>query len=307
MIYVKPLVVQLSGIMAEDFSPVCGEEILHVSNLSVNRSGNEIINDINMSITCGEFVGIVGPNGGGKSTLILTILGLLKPRTGSVNVYGKTPMSNATLGRIGWVPQAATELPHNLRITVKEFIQLGLLSSSFLKQHLDFFISPTVFFKRRKKNQLKVENIIETVGLKQYANTMISNLSGGQRQRAAIGKALASEADFLLMDEPMVGVDLESRNSIMRLLDNLCHNQNKTIVMVSHDLASMKRTVHRMIYLEHEIRYDGTTEDFPDLSSLAELRGIEPTHPEADSTKSDVTKSDDVVIIVSPGAEGGES
>ena len=297
----------LSGIMAEDFLPVCGEEILHVSNLSVNRSGEEIINDINMSITCGEFVGIVGPNGGGKSTLILTILGLLKPRTGSVNVYGQTPMSKATLGRIGWVPQAATELPQNLRITVKEFIQLGLLSSNFLRQHLDFFISPSVFFKRRKKNQLKLENIIETVGLKQYANTMISNLSGGQRQRAAIGKALASEADLLLMDEPMVGVDVDSRNSIMRLLDDLCHDQNKTIVMISHDLASMKRTAHRMIYLEHKIRYDGTAEDFPDLSSLAELRGIEATHPEADSAKSDVTKSDDVVIIVSPGAEGGES
>ena len=295
----------LSGTMAEDFLPVCGEEILHVSNLSVNRSGNEVIQDINMSITCGEFVGIVGPNGGGKSTLILTILGLLKPRTGQIDVYGKAPMSKATVGRIGWVPQAATELPHNLRITVKEFIQLGLLSNNFLRQYLDFFISPPAFFKQRKKNQIKIDKIIETVGLKQYANTMISNLSGGQRQRAAIGKALASEADLLLMDEPMVGVD--SRNSIMRLLDDLCHEQNKTIVMISHDLASMKRTAHRMIYLEHKIRYDGTAEDFPDLSSLAELRGIEATHPEADSTKSDVTKSDDVVIIVSPGAEGGES
>ena len=293
--------------MSEDLLPVCGEEILHVSNLSVNRSGNEVIQDINMSITCGEFVGIVGPNGGGKSTLILAILGLLKPRTGHINVYGKAPMSKATIGRIGWVPQAATELPHNLRITVKEFIQLGLLSSNFLRQYLDFIISPPAFFKQRKKNQIKLEKIIETVGLKQYANTMISNLSGGQRQRAAIGKALASEADLLLMDEPMVGVDVESRNSIMRLLDDLCHEQNKTIVMISHDLASMKRTAHRMIYLEHKIRYDGTAEDFPDLSSLAELRGIEATHPEADSAKSDVVKSDDVVIIVSPGIEGGES
>ena len=77
----------LSESMGVNFTPVCGEEILSVSNLSVNRSGNEVIHDINLTITCGEFVGIVGPNGGGKSTLMLTILGILKPRTGSCLLY----------------------------------------------------------------------------------------------------------------------------------------------------------------------------------------------------------------------------
>ena len=137
----------------------------------------------------------------------------------------------------------------------------------------------------------------------EYANTRISNLSGGQKQRAAIGKALASDADLLLMDEPMVGVDGESRNSIMRLLDGLCHNQNKTIVMISHDLASIKRTVHRMVYLEQKIRYDGSTQTFPDLSDLAELRGIEPTHPELDIPNPNETKSEEIINIIIPNSE----
>ena len=86
----------------------------------------------------------------------------------------------------------------------------------------------------------------------------ISSLSGGQRQRALIAKALVSEADIILMDEPMVGVDRESRNSLLKLLDSLCHEENKTIIMISHDLSTIKMTVHRMIHLEETIRYDGS-------------------------------------------------
>ncbi len=283
----------LSESMGVNFTPVCGEEILSVSNLSVNRSGNEVIHDINLTITCGEFVGIVGPNGGGKSTLMLTILGILKPRTGRVKIYDLAPMSKQTLGKVGWVPQAATNLPQNLQITVREFIQLGTLN-------------PKSLFQLSNKEREKVQKIIETIGLDEYANTRISNLSGGQKQRAAIGKALASDADLLLMDEPMVGVDGESRNSIMRLLDGLCHNQSKTIVMISHDLASIKRTVHRMVYLEQKIRYDGPTQSFPDLSDLAELRGIEPTHPELDSANPNETKSEEIISIIVPNSESEE-
>jgi len=287
------LLVTLSESMGVKFTPVCGEEILSVSNLSVNRSGNEVIHDINLTITCGEFVGIVGPNGGGKSTLMLTILGILKPRTGGVKIYDLAPMSKQTLGKVGWVPQAATNLPQNLQITVKEFIQLGTLN-------------PKSLFRLSNKEREKVQKIIETIGLDEYANTRMANLSGGQKQRAAIGKALASDADLLLMDEPMVGVDGESRNSIMRLLDGLCHNQNKTIVMISHDLASIKRTVHRMVYLEQKIRYDGPTQSFPDLSDLAELRGIEPTHPELDLANQTEIKSEEIISIVVPNSESEE-
>lgn len=266
--------------MTTNLMLVCGEEILQVSGLSVNRSGVEVISDINLSVNCGEFVGIVGPNGAGKTTLILTILGILKPREGHVS------LAKAISGKVGWVPQAATSLPKNMKITVREFIQLGTLDSA--TWFLPF---------GTKYDKQNVSKIIETVGLTDYAETRIANLSGGQRQRAAIGKALASKADLLLMDEPMVGVDLESRNSIMRLLDNLCHTQNKTIVMISHDLASMKRTVHRMVYLEQQIKYDGSTNDFPELSVLADLRGIEETHPEGLLSEGDQTAPKDIITV----------
>ncbi len=266
---------------------VCGEEILNVSNLSVIRSGSKIIDDINLSIACGEFVGIVGPNGGGKSTLILTILGILKPKSGTVKIYNQLPLSRNIIGKVGWVPQTASKLPTNVHITVKEFITLGSLERRS-------------FFQVLRKNKKKVERIIEIVGLEKYANIKITSLSGGQRQRAAIGKALASDSDLILMDEPMVGVDRKSRNSIMKLLDSLCHEQNKTIVMISHDLATIKQTVHRMVYLEERIQFDGPTTEFPELTSLAQLRGIEPTHEE-DYFLPDKKPEDNSFITIIPG------
>jgi len=267
------------------------EEILSISNLTVFRSGSKVIEDINLNLVRGEFIGIVGPNGGGKSTLIMTILGILKPKSGSIKIYNQLPLSKNIVGKVGWVPQTASKLPTNVQITVKEFISLGSLNrNSFL-----------ILTKRDRK---KVEEIINVVGLDEYRNTRIANLSGGQRQRAAIGKALASESDLILMDEPMVGVDRESRNSIMKLLDNLCHEQHKTIIMISHDLASIKQTVHRMIYLEENLHFDGPTSEFPELSSLAELRGIKPTHSEEDHRKSSESKQENIVHQISN--SGGE-
>ena len=270
---------------------VCQEEILNVSNLCVFRSGSKVIEDINLSIKCGEFVGIVGPNGGGKSTLIMTILGILKPKSGSIKIYNELPLSKNNIGRVGWVPQTASKLPTNLQITVKEFISLGSLNRKS-------------FFRLTKKDRKKIEDIIKVVGLEEYKDTRITKLSGGQRQRAAIGKALASESDLILMDEPMVGVDRESRNSIMKLLDNLCHEKNKTFIMISHDLATIKQTVHRMIYLEQNIQFDGPTSEFPELSSLAQLRGIEPTHSEEDFGGSRESKEEPIIHLVSN--SGGE-
>ena len=124
----------------------------------------------------------------------------------------------------------------------------------------------------------RVTKAIEMVGLEDVANIDVGRLSGGQRQRAVIARALASEAEFILLDEPLVGIDRDSRNSLLKLLDRLCHEEGKTILMVSHDLTAIRQTAHRMIFLEETIRFDGPTENFPDLDKLANLRGIEPVH-----------------------------
>ena len=245
--------------------------ILNVNNVSVSRSGRMILQDINLRLSKGEFVGLVGPNGSGKSTLLLSILGVLKLRSGTVQIFGEPPMSRRLHGKIGWVSQAASNLPRDIKITVRELVQLGTVNAKNMLELVD-----------RKRRQ-QVNKAIQMVDLEDVKNTDIGRLSGGQRQRAVIARALASEAELIILDEPLVGIDRESRNSLLKLLDGLCHDEGKTILMVSHDLAAIRQTAHRMIFLEESIRFDGKTEEFPDLVKLADLRGIGNVHDEPNS------------------------
>ena len=240
--------------------------ILEVFNLVVARSGKLVIKDISLTINEGEFVGIVGPNGSGKSTLMLAILGILKPSRGSIEIYGNPPLSRKLHRRIGWVSQAAANLPKDVRLTVRELVRLGTVNSG------------NMFDLRDNGRRERVDNAISMTGLEDVEDIDISRLSGGQRQRAVIARALATEADFILLDEPLVGIDRESRNSLLKLLDQLCHEEGKTILMVSHDLTAIRKTAHRMIFLEESIRFDGPTSSFPDLEKLADLRGINDPH-----------------------------
>ena len=243
--------------------------ILQISDLSVARSGEIVIQEVNLDIRKGEFVGLVGPNGSGKTTLLLTILGLLEPvpnSGGKVRLYGNEGFSKSDHGRIGWVPQAGSKLSSHVRITVMEIVRLGTLS-----QRNMFILGDSI-------GNSRVQRALEMVGLADKADTDVSRLSGGELQRTVIARALASKADFLLLDEPLVGVDLPSRNSLLKLLDNLCHKENMTVLMVSHDLTAISQAAHRIIYLEGSVRFDGPSEDLPDFSSLAGLRGIKHVH-----------------------------
>ena len=242
--------------------------ILKTNNLCVSRSGKQILHDVNLSVNSGEFVGIVGPNGSGKSTLLLTILGVLQSQKGTVEIYGrKTAPTREVYEKISWVSQAAANLPKEIRITVRELVQLGTVKLSNL-----------LFETDKQRRRKLVDNAIKIVGLESVQNVSVGRLSGGQRQRAVIARALATDAELILLDEPLVGIDRETRNDFLKLLDDLSHNQGKTIIMISHDLAAIRQTAHRIIYLEETIRFDGKPTDFPNLQELALLRGIKDVH-----------------------------
>ena len=243
----------------------CDPPILEVNNLSVIRSGKIVLKDVDLTIQKGEFIGLVGPNGSGKSTLLLSLLGVLKPHNGSISIYGNVPNPRNFFGRIGWVSQAASYLPRQIKLTVRELVKLGTVSGENM-------------FSWSDGSNEKVSRAIEMVGLEDVENVDVSRLSGGQRQRAVIARALATEAEFILLDEPLVGMDREAKNSLLKLLDQLCHDAGKTILMVSHDLTAIRQTAHRMIFLEEKIWFDGPTNLFPDLETLADLRGITPAH-----------------------------
>ena len=251
--------------------------LLFVKDVSVRRNKTDVIKDVNLKIYPGEFVGIVGPNGGGKSTLIQTILGVLKQHSGRILLLEDEPLSQGVFGKVAWVSQAAANLPKNVRLTVRELVSLGVLN------HKNWW---NRFLLNRVSS--KVEDAIEMVGLSHLAHRDVNQLSGGERQRAVIARALASEAELLLLDEPLVGMDRASRSSLLKLLDRFCHEQNKTIVMISHDIGAMLQTAHRLVYLEETIWFDGPPANFPSLEELALMRGIEDMHGACEQCDDDV-------------------
>ena len=167
-------------------------QVLDVCDLSVVRSGKIVIKDVCLTVDEGEFLGIVGPNGSGKSTFLLAVLGLLKSNSGTISIYGHPPMSRMIRQKIGWVSQAASYLPKNVRLTVRELVKLGTLHSGNLYD----------FGSQSRRN--KTTQAIRMTGLEHVQNIDVGRLSGGQRQRAVIARALATEADLILLDEPLV-------------------------------------------------------------------------------------------------------
>lgn len=187
------------------------------------------LQDISLCIHAGEFVGIIGQNGAGKTTLLKTLLGLQKPTRGEVHKQKSV---------VGYIPQRGRLYDGLVPISVLEVVRLG--SSG------------------KKKSALEA---LQKVGIKELAHKRFTELSGGQQQRVIIAKALAAEADLLLLDEPTTGIDEHSQASFYALLQEL-QEQGITIVMVSHELDTVLNLVTRVICLNRTVLYDGDPAHF---------------------------------------------
>ena len=266
-----------------------GEPIISVKDLKVQRGGAVVLEGVSLDIHEGDFVGLSGPNGSGKSTLLMTIIGELEPMSGSVKVYGAPPGSKASQGRIAWVSQAAAQLPSNLRISVRELVALGAMKptdldplgrspvleviDTVLLGALNFFITGALNLVGygRKEQQARVEKAIKLVGLEDVAERDVNRLSGGQKQRAVVARGLATEADVLILDEPLAGVDRASRDDFLRLLDRLCKEEGKTLLMVTHDQTAIHQCTHCAICIDGNVQFDDDHTSAPAVLQVESL------------------------------------
>ena len=266
-----------------------GEPIISVKDLKVQRGGAVVLEGVNLDIHEGDFVGLSGPNGSGKSTLLMTIIGELEPAGGSVEVYGAPPGSKASQGRIAWVSQAAAQLPTNLRISVRELVALGAMKPKHLAPFakspaLDFIdtvllgsLSYVVIGALnlvgigRQEQRERVEKAIQLVGLEDVAERDVNRLSGGQKQRAVVARGLATEADVLILDEPLAGVDRASRDDFLRLLDRLCREEGKTLLMVTHDQTAIHQCTHCAICIDGNVQFDDDHKSAPAVLHVESL------------------------------------
>jgi zinc transport system ATP-binding protein len=207
---------------------------IQIKNLSAGYENEIVIENINCDIYNGDFFGIIGPNGGGKSTLLKVILGLLKPISGTAKIFGQTP----ELGRknVGYVPQYS-EYDKQYPISVWDVVLMGRRSIRGFHP---------IYSSEDKKATIQA---LKKVNMEKYRKRHISELSGGQRQRVFIARALVSNPKILLLDEPTASIDKDLQTNFYNLLREL--NKKVTIVLVTHDIGVISSYVTRVACLNH--------------------------------------------------------
>lgn len=223
------------------------EKVIEVKDLtfSYQPTGDPVLQDVNISIKKKEFLAILGPNGGGKTTLIKIILGLLKSESGKVFVFGKSP-SQAS-GRIGYVPQHPN-LNQKFPISVMDVVLMGRLKSAGLTGRFS------------KKDRRMARQSLEKVGMEMTASEHIDDLSGGQQQRVFFARALACEPEILILDEPTSSLDTHWASSVYDLLNQLNQEEDKTIIVVSHDVGILSSYVKSVACVNRWVYYHDTAE-----------------------------------------------
>lgn len=221
------------------------QTLIHVEDVSFGYNNELVLDTIHLDVKRGEFLGIIGPNGGGKTTLLRLMLGLLKPKSGTVSLFGE-PMSRfRQWSRIGYVPQRATQLDANFPMTVEEVVSLGRVAKAGWLRRFS------------GKDRQAMLQALDEVGMQEFRARRITDLSGGQQQRVFIARALASEPEVLLLDEPTTGVDIEAQEKFYQLLADLNTRLGLTLVMVSHDIESVVNEVTRVACLNKRLVYHG--------------------------------------------------
>jgi zinc transport system ATP-binding protein len=221
---------------------------LRVDTVSFAYRDQPVLDCVSLEVGAGEFVALAGANGSGKSTLIRIVLGLLVPAQGTVTLLGHPPRRLPERWRVGYVPQrpAAVEL---LPATVADVVAAGRLARRGWWRRLG------------AADRAAAERALDTVGLADLAGRPLAELSGGQRQRAFIAKALVTEPELLVLDEPTAGVDADSQRRFRDALVDLAR-QGGAVVLVSHELGAVAGDLDRVLLMRHgKIGFDGPPAD----------------------------------------------
>ena len=233
--------------------------LVEIDDLSFAHGEVSVLEGVNFTVEAGDFLGIIGPNGSGKTTLLRLILGLSSPTRGAVRLFGRSPAHLKEWGRLGYVPQKATFDP-SLPATVHEVVASGLVATLGLR-------------RGGAAGRARVHDVLAQVGMDAHAGRRIGALSVGQQQRVLIARALVTEPELLILDEPTGGVDPEAQTSFYALLHHLHREREVTLILVSHDIGVVAKEVTRLACLNRRLIFHGRPGDFLGDAALAALYG----------------------------------
>lgn len=224
--------------------------LVELSGVSFSYGSEAVLRDIGLTVNRGDFVAVIGPNGGGKTTLIKLVLGLLAPDVGVIRVCGQPP--GAIGGLVGYVPQYIDH-NHSFPATALDVVRMGLFRPDRRVAGL--------FSRQRRQVKKQALDTLARLGIAELAGRRISALSGGQRQRVLIARALAAAPELLILDEPTASLDTRAQNDFFELLSEI--NRECTVLVVSHDLlviasyAKSVACVNRTLHYHDSIRSSG--------------------------------------------------
>ena len=237
--------------------------IFDVKNLNFTVNGQTILQNISLEILSGQYIAIIGPNGGGKTTLARMLLGLDKPTSGEVKIFGKKLSSFKQWHKIGYVPQRASHVDSSFPATVLDIVKMGRTSQRKL------------FSSYGEADKNAVHDAMNKMDVLNLTDKMIGTLSGGQRQRVMIARALASNPEILILDEPNTGVDMVSQKNFYALLRKLNKEDGITIVFITHDIGVIADDIARLFTINQKAIICNNPKQTLSCEDMSALYGID--------------------------------
>ncbi len=234
--------------------------LLEIKNLSVRYHGVEALRKISLRIDRGDYVGLAGSNGSGKTTMVKALLGLV-PFAGTIKYQSRSLREFVASEHIGYLPQKMSFLDQRFPATAKEVVVSGVYCCKKFPKFLN------------RSDYEAADQAMELLGVVNLADRLIGKLSGGQQQRVLLARALVHNPRFLILDEPTEALDPQSREALYSTVERLNKENGVTILLVSHDIASIGKYASKLIYLDRELVFYGTFEDFCKSSRMTDYFG----------------------------------
>lgn len=243
------------------------EKKLCIQGKNIKYKYNEVnvIKDVNFDIYEGDYIGLIGPNGGGKSTLMKIILGIIEPDKGEITIYGEPLNEFRDFHLIGYVPQRLGGIDFSFPASVHEIIQTGRIARRGMLKSFN------------AEDEAMVNEAMETVGVTHLRDRRIGGLSGGEQHKVYIARALAAKPKILILDEPLAGVDITSQEKFYALLEKL-NNGGITIILISHDVSVVAHQAKQVMCLNKTLVCHGAVEKTLNEDNLKQLYGKELKH-----------------------------
>ncbi|MBT9133308.1 MAG: High-affinity zinc uptake system ATP-binding protein ZnuC [Firmicutes bacterium] len=219
--------------------------ILSVKDLTLKYGRHEVLSGVSFVVEQGDYIGIAGPNGSGKTSLLKSLLGLLPPASGHIRF-----LDDKRHHSIGYLPQKAMQNDPLFPATVKEIVMTGLLAS---KPEPRFFTA---------EDSVRADAVLARLGAASLSDKKVGNLSGGQQQRVMLARAMVSSPALLILDEPTSALDPKIRDEFYALLRELNERDGVTIMLVSHDIGSIGKYTKKLMYLDRGLVFFGTYAEF---------------------------------------------